>query len=167
MEKWNAYTRNGKLTDKVLIRGGEIPEGLYHLVSEVLVRHKDGSWLCMKRATSKESYPGYYEATAGGSALMGEDSYACAKRELKEETGIACDELELVGVIIRDDQHTLYHCYTCTVDCDKNSVKLQEGETEDYVWMNEAEFMVFVNSDRMIDGRRERFAEYYRKLGYI
>ena len=35
MEKWDAYTRNGNLANKVLIRGEEIPNGLYHLACEV------------------------------------------------------------------------------------------------------------------------------------
>ena len=36
---------------------------------------------------------GMWEATAGGSALQGEDPLACAIRELREETGIADDKL--------------------------------------------------------------------------
>nr|MBQ4318214.1 NUDIX hydrolase [Clostridia bacterium] len=72
MEKWNAYTENGALINQILLRDEPIPDGLYHLVCEVLVRHVDGSYLCMKRDPSKPIYPGYYEATAGGSALMGE-----------------------------------------------------------------------------------------------
>ena len=35
MEKWDAYTREGNLANKVLIRGEEIPNGLYHLACEV------------------------------------------------------------------------------------------------------------------------------------
>lgn len=42
----------------------------------------------MRRDLSKPNYGGYYEATAGGSALKGEDKMACVKRELFEETGI-------------------------------------------------------------------------------
>ena len=43
MELWDAYTKDGKLTDKVLVRGEPIQEGLYHLTCEVLVRHVDGT----------------------------------------------------------------------------------------------------------------------------
>lgn len=49
MEKWNAYKKDGTLTDIILVRDEPIPEGLYHLVCEVLVRHVDGSYLCMYR----------------------------------------------------------------------------------------------------------------------
>ena len=167
MEKWDAYTREGVLTDAVLVRGEPIPEGLYHLVCDVLVRHADGSYLCMKRALSKEAYAGFYEATAGGSALRGEDAHACGKRELKEETGIDCDELEEIDRIVYDDDHCIFYSFLCTVDCDKDSVRLQEGETEDYVWMSEKEFIAFVNSDKMIAPQKRRYMKYLKKLGYV
>ncbi len=69
METWNAYTADGQLTDHTLTRGEPIPHGLYHLVVECIIRHRDGSTLFMKRDSAKLSYPDYYEATAGGSAM--------------------------------------------------------------------------------------------------
>ncbi len=124
MERWDAYTKDGTLTDIVLIRGEAIPAGLYHLVCEVLVRHEDGSYLCMKRSMSKPNYPGYYEATAGGSALRGEDKVQCIKRELFEETGIVCNEFKEIGCYIYDEDHCVFYSYVCCVNCDKNSIKL-------------------------------------------
>lgn len=51
MELWDAYDRHGnKLPGVTLRRGEPVPEGMYHLVSEVLVRHTDGSFLLMRRA---------------------------------------------------------------------------------------------------------------------
>ena len=58
------------------------------MVCEILVRHTDGDYLLMQRDFRKSNFGGYYEATAGGSALKGEDKITCAKRELFEETGI-------------------------------------------------------------------------------
>ena len=84
MERWDAYTRDGELTDKVLVRGTPIPEGLYHMTCEVLVRHVDGTYLCMKRSDAKHLYPGYYEATSGGAAQRGEDKWQCIKRGLRQ-----------------------------------------------------------------------------------
>ena len=167
MEKWDAYTRNGNLANKVLIRGEEIPNELYHLACEVLVKHIDGSYLCMKRAMSKSYYPGYYEATAGGSALLGEDKYQCIKRELVEETGISCEKFDEIGYKIYDDKKCLFHSFVCTVDCDKDSIILQENEIEGYIWMNEVEFMNFINSDGMIPFQTERYHDYFVKQGWI
>jgi 8-oxo-dGTP pyrophosphatase MutT (NUDIX family) len=54
-----------------------------------------------------------WEATAGGSALQGEDAFSCAIRELREETGIVSNELTNVGQVINDDNHTIYVEYLC------------------------------------------------------
>ena len=97
MEIWDGYNADGTLAGVDLIRGEEIPKGLYHLVCEILVRHVDGDYLLMQRDFNKEGYPGFFEATAGGSALKGEDKLACAKRELFEETGIASEDFEEIG----------------------------------------------------------------------
>lgn len=167
MEKWNAYTKDGRITDTELIRGEPIPKGLYHLVCEVLVRHEDGSYLCMKRSMEKPNYPGYYEATAGGSALMGEDKLQCVRRELFEETGIIGDRFEEVGYTIDEENQCLMHSFVCCVNCDKRAIRLQAGETEDYKWMTEAEFIEFLHSGRTIDSQMKRFSNYYHEMQYV
>ena len=130
MEIWDAYLPNGILAGCDLVRGEPIPNGLYHLVSEILVRHTDGDYLLMQRDFRKPNYGGYFEATAGGSALKGEDAYFCAKRELREETGIDAGTLTNIGRFVSHD--TIYENFLCVTDCDKSSVKLQEGETVSY-----------------------------------
>lgn len=167
MELWDAYSKDEELVGSTLARGEEIPQGLYHLVCEVLVRHTDGSFLCMKRSVQKPNYGGWYEATAGGSALQGEDKWQCVERELFEETGILCRRFTEVARVREDTKQAFFHCFVCTVDCDKNSVQLQEGETEGYLWMCEDEFREFVNSDRMIPSNRRRYDAYFQKLGYV
>lgn len=48
MERWDAYDRHFQKVEGVtLIRGEPIPEGLYHLVCDILVRHRDGTYLLM------------------------------------------------------------------------------------------------------------------------
>jgi hypothetical protein len=44
MEKWDAYDRHlNKIDNLTLFRGDVIPEGVFHLVSEIIVKHTDGS----------------------------------------------------------------------------------------------------------------------------
>ncbi len=167
MEKWSLYNRDGTLTDKVQYRGEPIPKGMYAMACEVLVRHIDGSYLCMRRAAVKSVYPGYYETSAGGGALWQETAYDCVKRELREETGISCDEFLLIGKTIDDERGFIYYTFTCTVDIDKDSIVLQEGETDGYLWMTEKEFIEFINSDKAIDTQRERFRKYFVSIGYM
>ncbi|MBE5868673.1 MAG: NUDIX domain-containing protein [Lachnospiraceae bacterium] len=167
MEVWDAYTKSGVLTSKKLIRGEAIPDDLYHMVCEVLVQHEDGSYLCMKRSASKHNYPGYYEATAGGSALQGENKYQCIARELYEETGLICDSFTEIGCFIYDDDHCIFHCFICQVNCDKNAIKLQAKETDDYKWMPETDFIKFINSDQMIPNQKQRYMKYFMEKNYI
>lgn len=165
MEIWDAYHADGTPAGRTLVRGEPIPEGLYHLVSEILVRHADGDYLLMQRDLRKAGYPGYFEATAGGSALAGEDALACARRELLEETGIAEDSFTEIGRCVSRD--TIYCQYLCVTGCDKAAVTLQEGETISYRWVTEEEFIRFVNSDEMIDTQQTRYQSYLRRMGYL
>lgn len=167
MELWDAYTRNGVKTGGVLVRGQRMWPGIYHLVCEVLVRHVDGSFLCMIRSREKPNYPLYPECTAGGSALLGEDPLTCIRRELREETGIECDEFQEVNRTIRECYATIFHSYICTVDWPKDAITMQEGETEDYRWLSEEEFIELLNSGRMIPGQPERMESWFRKMGYL
>ena len=167
MELWDAYTRNGVKTGGVLVRGQRMWPGIYHLVCEVLVRHVDGSYLCMIRSREKPNYPGYPECTAGGSALLGESPLDCIRRELREETGIECDDFEEVNVTVREFYSTIFHSYLCTVDWPKDAITMQEGETEGYEWLSEEEFIGLLNSDQMIPGQPERMESWFRKMGYL
>ena len=135
MERWDAYDRDfKKVPDVSLIRGEQIPEGLFHLVCDIIVRHADGSYLVMQRDKRKH-LGGMWEATAGGSALQGEDPVACARRELYEETGITSVQLAEIGRVLHDGHQSIYVEYLCITDTDKDSIVLQEGETSDYKWI--------------------------------
>jgi 8-oxo-dGTP pyrophosphatase MutT (NUDIX family) len=135
MELWDAYDMHlNKIEGVTLIRGDQVPEGYFHLVSEIIVKHTDGSYLIMQRDKRKH-LGGMWEATAGGSALQGEDPLSCAKRELYEETGIAADMLTEIGRVLHHGHKTYYVDYLCITDADKNSVVLQEGETMAYKWV--------------------------------
>ncbi|MDY2651831.1 MAG: NUDIX hydrolase [Eisenbergiella porci] len=158
MELWDAYDGQGNKTSGELIRGQEIPEGCYHLVSEVVVRHEDGSFLLMQRSEDKAMFPGLFAAGAGGSALKGEGPYEAAVRELKEETGIEAGELEQIYFCRSKD--TLYYGYLCITGWDKKAVVLQEGETISFLWITAREFLEFVESEKYIWTQRERMEGY-------
>ena len=72
MELWDAYNEKGERTGGTLVRGETIPDGLYHMVCCVLVRHVDGDFLLMQRAPEKDNFPNIWEIGAGGSTLQGE-----------------------------------------------------------------------------------------------
>lgn len=148
VELWDAYNSDyEKIEGVTLTRGDDdkIPAGMYHLVCEVLVRHVDGTYLLMKRDPNKPLYPNMWEATAGGSALQGESAVEGALRELREETGIIADKLEPLD---KDLGEKCWHVrFLCVTDCDKNSIKLQEGETCDFKWLSANEVLAMSDSE--------------------
>ena len=158
MELWDAYDKDFNIIEgMMLIRGQEkdIPEGVYHLVCHILVRHADGTYLLMQRDPRKP-YPSMWEATAGGSALKGETDMEAAERELREETGIEADELYEIGRTISDETHCVYVEYFCTTDCDKDSILLQEGETVAYKWADK-DTILSMSEDELLSHRMQTY----------
>jgi len=50
VEIWDAYDRQfNKIENIKLVRGQAIPDGVYHLVCEIIVKHTDGTYLLMQR----------------------------------------------------------------------------------------------------------------------
>ena len=141
-ERWDAYDHAfNRIDGLTLVRGEKLPKDVYHLCSEIVVRHTDGTFLLMRRDFRKDR-GGMWELTAGGSALRGETPSECAVRELKEETGIAAAELTELCRIVREDCQTLFVEFLCVSDCGKNSVTLQKGETIAYRWAAREEILL-------------------------
>ena len=158
MEKWDAYdSKLNKIEGVTLIRGEQVPEGYFHLCSEIIVRLTDGSYLIMQR-DKRRHLGGMWEATAGGSALQGEDPLTCAMRELQEETGIVSDELIEIGRVLHHGHKTYYVDYLCVTDVDKDSIVLQEGETIAFKWINPDELRA-MSRDNLATMRQLNFIE--------
>ncbi len=156
MEQWDAYNKDlEKIEGLTLIRGRAIPEGVYHLVSDIIVRHTDGTYLIMQR-DSRKHFGGMWEATAGGSALKGENALACAIRELQEETGIQTDGLTEVGRVVSPANHSIYVEYLCVTDWPKEKISLQEGETSAFKWVTRDE-LLSMKKDELVTERMQSF----------
>lgn len=167
-EIWDLYDHEGNRTGETFVRGfgnfKNIPEGRYHLVVDLLVLHADGTYLLTKRSDVKDVYPGYWEASAGGSALSGEEPIEAALRELSEETGLTPDSLELVNILYKDSSRGMYYSYLARVSCDKDSVVLQEGETTEYKWVDKDGFLAYVDSDKAMTSHNQRYEKYINTL---
>ncbi len=157
MELWDAYdSKFNKIDNLTLVREKDkIPNGVYHLVCDIGVRHVDGSYLIMQRSTNK-TFGGMWEFTSGGSALKGESPIECAKRELFEETGIVCNELVEIGRDICEERHSIYVEFLCVTGQDKNNIILQEGETQDYKWVSKEE-LLSLKEDKLVTKRMQKF----------
>ena len=157
-ELWDAYNRDfEKVSGVTLVRGDKIPSGLFHLVCDIIVRHKDGEYLLMQRDFYKH-FGGMWEATAGGSALKGESAIECARRELKEETGIEEATLQEIGRVVREENQSIYVEFLCETECDKRAIKLQKGETVAFKWVSAKEFREMKKAE-LVTKRMQQFID--------
>ena len=162
MELWDSYDKQGnRIPGETLVRGEPVPEGRFHLVCEILVRHRDGTYLLMRRDPRKH-HGGLWEATAGGSALRGETPLDCALRELWEETGIRADRLTELGTVVHQAHRTIYVEFLCETDGDKSGVILQQGETVAFRWVTGEEFRTLDKTD-LVTTRMQVFVPELRK----
>ena len=153
-EYWDAYDRSfNRIPNVILKRDAYIPDGLYHLVCDVLVR-KDDKILLMQRSATK-NFPLMWEATAGGSALMGETPENCIRRELLEETGIKAKTLKFLGNIINDDVKAIYFEFLYEVE--DAVITLQKGETCDYKWVTKSELIKMRDDGALLTKRMQKF----------
>ena len=157
-ELWDAYNRDfEKVSGVTLLRGDKIPSRLFHLVCDIIVRHKDGEYLLMQRDFYKH-FGGMWEATAGGSALKGESALECAGRELKEETGIEEAALQEIGRVVKEENQSIYVEFLCETECDKRAIKLQKGETVAFKWVSAKELREMKKAE-LVTERMQQFID--------
>ena len=162
MEIWDACDRDGNVLGTDIVRGENMPDGLYHVVVDVVVRHIDGTYLLMQRDFSKPNFPGLWELGASGSILKGESPQAGAIRELREETGIASDKLTQIDRCV--SRNSIYVIFLCVTDAAKSSVVLQPGETIAFQWLSKDKMLAFMETDAFVGVVRERLSECMRNI---
>ena len=166
MEMWDLYDEQGRKTGETWERSRamEIPEGRYHVVCDVLIRHTDGDFLLTLRDPRKEVWPGCLEASAGGSALAGEAPEAAARREMLEETGLEPETFELIGTTRKPGSRSLIYAYLAVVSCGKDAVRLQQGETVDYRWVDAPALLRMMREEPVLKVQYPRYKPYLDKV---
>ena len=166
MEIWDLYDAQGIKTGETWerSRAREIPEGRYHIVCDILVRHRDGEFLVTLRDPRKDVYPGCLEASAGGSALAGETPEEAARREMREETGLEAETLEPIGITWKPKSRSVIHAYLAVVDCGKDSVRLQPGETVGYRWIDARTLLRMMREEPVLKVQYPRYKPYLDRL---
>ena len=166
MEMWDLYDEQGRKTGETWerSRAREIPEGKYHIVCDILIRHRDGTFLLTRRDPEKDIYPGCLEASAGGSALAGETPEEAARREMKEETGLETEKMELIGTTRKPQSRSVIYAYLAVVDCDKDGVRLQPGETVGYRWADARDFLRLIREEPVLKLQYPRYKPYLDTL---
>ena len=98
----------------------------------------------------------------GGVIDDGETPDEASVRELKEETGIIARELKEIGRVVSNENHSIYVEFLYVTNIDKNNITLQEGETQDFKWVNKEE-LIKMNSNILVTKRMQLFLEDFCK----
>lgn len=165
MEMWDLYyedeTPSGQ---KVAKRYGKMPQGLFHIIVETLVKHSDGTYLVTQRSYDKVEYPGKYEGSAGGSVLAGESKVIAAIREVKEETNLDISEVLPTYYHVYKETGVINQGYIALTSSPKDSIKYKSDETINHKWLTFDELLTFVESDVYNKSHRSRLLPYLKAL---
>jgi len=121
-----------------------------HEVAITAIVVKDGKYLITRRSKTKKRFPGFWIVPGGGLevsdyANLPKDSQyqwynvleRTLKREVKEEVGIEINNVEYVtslATIYVDKAPSLV--ISCMADYVSGDIKLQEGEVDEFAWVN-------------------------------
>lgn len=111
---------------------------LRHRATYIVVHDGMGKILVQRRTETKDFYPGWLDATAGGVVQTGEHMLESARREAEEELGIAGVPFADHGLFYFDGDNcrvwgALFSCVTY------GPFALQEGEVAEVCWMTPQE----------------------------
>jgi 8-oxo-dGTP diphosphatase len=146
-----------------------------HEVATTAIIVKDGKYLIMRRSPNKKRFPGMWTVPGG---KMETSDYLklpkdtqfywynvlerTLKREVSEESGIEIDNIEYItslATVHEDGSPSLV--ISCIADYVSGDIRLQEGETDKFVWVDLEEAKKY----ELIDGIYDELvmAENHRK----
>lgn len=113
-------------------------ERLPHRCAYIFVFNSRGELFVQQRTHTKDVYPGYFDAAAGGVVLSEESYDECARRELAEELGITGVPLDrLFDFYFEDEQVRVFgEAFVCRYD---GAISLQAEEIQSGRFMNPVE----------------------------
>ena len=136
-ELWDLYDAQGQRTGRTMIRGEDVPAGLYHLAVHIWPRNSRGEYLIQRRAPGVQWKPNLWAVT-GGSAISGEDAVTAARRELREEIGYDASEAEMEQVACLRRTNSFCAVYSLLIDWPAEQFVLQSEEVRAVQWCDSA-----------------------------
>ncbi|MFH1182487.1 MAG: NUDIX domain-containing protein [Candidatus Woesearchaeota archaeon] len=135
-----------------------LEKALLHRSANVMVFNSKGELFVHKRNSRLRLYPGMYDVKFGGMVSYGEGYEDAAKRELREESGIADVKLKfLFSMKTRSEKNNCNrYVFSCVYD---GKLRLQKKEVES------GEFMAIgdVNLEKLSPSARDVFNGYLER----
>ena len=139
MERIDIYDTDGRPTGIVKDRSEPLAEGEYILAVGMWMADRENRILLTQRSMEKRWAPGKWENTAGH-VQAGETCVQAILRELREETGIAVSEEQLVHLGSAASGKYFGENYGVRLDVPVEDIRFQKGETCGAKWVTFEEF---------------------------
>jgi isopentenyldiphosphate isomerase len=150
MEFTELYDINRQKTGNTLERGQKTPQGEYRLVVHVCIFHPDGRMLIQRRQPFVIGWPGRWDVSMGGNAVVGDTSQTAVQRELREELGIDYDFTDVRPAMTANFPEGFDDFYTLTMELDLADLQLQKEEVCDARWATREEIMEMIDNGLFI-----------------
>lgn len=147
-EIWDLYDADGRKTGKTMVRGEEVPAGMYHLGVHIWPINSRGEFLVQRRSMAVQWKPGLWAVT-GGSAVAGEDALSAVRRELFEELGYQAHESEIKRIACLRRSNSFCNVFTIRLDLPADAFILQKEEVSEVKWCS-AERLLRMVSDNLL-----------------
>lgn len=107
-------------------------------VAKVLIQNSENKFLVVQKSDRYDDHGGYWELP-GGKIEEDEDRFQTAEREVSEETGLKCRNIEdVVRVEVEKDSECV-NCWIVHTDEFSGEVGLDE-ELQDFKWVTPEEY---------------------------
>lgn len=159
MELWDIYDVERLKTGETMVRGGEFPEGAYHMVVHVCIFNAKGEMLIQQRQSFKEGWPNLWDISVGGSAVSGDSSQSAAEREVQEELGLTIDLTGIRPHLTINFDKGFDDFYLIEQDVDLSGLQLQYEEVQAVKWAGLEEILAMIEAGQ--------FIPYYKSLIYF
>lgn len=118
---------------------------------------KDGKYLVTRRSSDNGYMPGLWD-TPGGTIHYAEEINTALKREIYEETGLTCEQKEIIFVhsfMSGPHRHQFQLLYRCLYL--KGDIVLTSGDHDEFRWVTQEELSKLINKIDFLDA----FAKYF------
>lgn len=147
-EIWDLYDASGRKTGKTMMRGEEVPQGMYHLGVHIWPINSRGEFLIQRRSMNVQWKPGLWAVT-GGSAIAGEDAMTAVRRELFEELGYQAKEEQIKRIACLRRSNSFCNVFVIRLDCAEREFTLQKEEVSEVKWCRGDKLLRMVSDNQL------------------
>lgn len=150
MEKFDIYDAHQSKTGRIGRRGVPLEKHEFRIVVTVLIFNHQGELLIQKRQKDKIGFPGYWDYSASGQVITGEEPWQGAQREVSEELGIKIDLSQTPYRFSHSFNEGWDLFYFVTKDIEIEQLRIQTSEVAECRWVNESEYVDLVEKGLFI-----------------